>query len=94
MVVSHSHEDARELRGKLMMGDNNFISLQESVNILGVEVDSRMLFDCHLGDVARKASQKVRLVRRLRHFLDADGLLTLYKSQVRPIMEYAWMSSA
>ncbi|XP_045121812.1 uncharacterized protein LOC123510597 [Portunus trituberculatus] len=78
------------------MGGNS-ISLQDSVNILGVEVDSRLLFDRHLVDVAQKASQKVTLLRRLRHLLDADGLLTLYKAQVRPIMEYApltWMSSA
>ena len=78
------------------MGNNN-IPLQDSINILGVEVDSRLLFDRHLESVARKASQKVTLLRRLQHLLDADGLLTLYKAQVRPIMEYApltWMSSS
>ena len=35
MEVSRSHEDAWELSSKLMMGDN-FITLQDSVNILGV----------------------------------------------------------
>ena len=68
------------------MGDNT-IPLQDSVSILGVEVNSRLLFDRHLEEVARKASQKVTLLRRLCH-LNADGLLTLYKAQVRPIMEY------
>ena len=61
-----------------------------------MEVDSQLLFDHHLEDVARKASQKVMLLPRQRHLLDADGLLTLYKAQLKPIMEYApltWMSS-
>ena len=96
MVVSRSPWDASEMRGRLMMGAN-IIPLQESVDILGVEFDSRLLYDRHLETVARQASQKVTLLRRLRHLLDADGLLTLYKAQVRPIMEYApltWMSSA
>ena len=45
MVVSRSHEDAWKIRGKLMMGNNNFIPLQDSVNINDVEVDSRLLLD-------------------------------------------------
>ncbi|XP_063862157.1 uncharacterized protein LOC135101791 [Scylla paramamosain] len=37
------------------------------------------------------------LLRRVKHLLSPDDLLTLYKAQVRPVMEYApltWMSSA
>ena len=55
MAVSHSHKDARELRGKLMMGDNNFILLQDSVSILGVEVDS-----CSLTVTLRTWPKKLR----------------------------------
>ena len=38
--------------------------------------------------MGRKAFQKVTLLRRLNHLLTPDGLLTLYKAQIRPIMEY------
>ena len=96
MVISRSQEDTRQLQGRLRLGRDN-IPLQDSVDILGVEVDSQLRFDHHLENVARKASQKVTLLQRLNHFLTPDGLLTLYKAQVRPIMEYApliWMSSA
>ena len=54
-------------------------------------------FDRHLESVARKASQKVTLLRRMKHLLNTTNLMTLYKAQVRPIMEYApltWMASA
>ena len=48
----HALTRTRELRGKLMMGDNYFIPLQDSMNILGVEVDPRLLSDRHLEDMA------------------------------------------
>ena len=96
MVISRVRGDAEQLRGRLRLGDDN-IALQDSISILGVEVDSRLLFDKHLEKVAKNASLKVTLLRRIKHLLSPDGLLTLYKAQVRPVMEYApltWMSSA
>ena len=96
MVISRSGEDARQLHGRLRLG-NDTIPIQASVNILGVEVDSDLRFDRHLEKVAHKASQKVTLLRRMKGLLDAEGLATLYKAQVRPVMEYApltWMASA
>ena len=96
MVISRSQEDTRQLQRRLRLGRDT-IYLQDSVDILGVEVDSQLRFDRHLENVARKASQKVSLLRRLNHLLTPDGLLTLYKAQVGQIMEYApltWMSSA
>ena len=75
----------------------NTIPLKNSINILGVEVDSRLRFDHYLEKVVRIASQKVTLLCRMKHLLYADGLLTLYKTRVRPAMEYAsltWMLGA
>ena len=96
MVISRSRQDADLLRGKLRLGRDT-ITLQDSVDILGVEVDSGLRFDRHLKKVALAASRRVTLMRRMKHLLDADGLTTLYKAQVRPVMEYApltWMASA
>lgn len=59
-----------------------------------MEADSRLRFDRHLEKVARNASQKMTLLHQVKHH--ADGLLILYKAQVRPIMEYGlltWVSS-
>ena len=96
MMISHSQEDASQVCGKLKFGRDT-IPLLDSINILGVEVDSRLRFDRHLEKVAQIASQKVTLLHQMKHFLHAGSLLTLYKTQVRPVMEYApliWMSSA
>lgn len=84
------------LEGQLKFGEDT-LAIKDSINILGVEVDSKLSFDCHLESVACKACLRVTLLHRVRHLLDATGLMTLYKAQVRPIMEYSplsWQSSA
>ena len=96
LLISRSREDARLLEGQLKFGDDT-LAIEDSINILGIEVDSKLSFDRHLECVARRASLRVTLLRRVSHLLDADGLMKLYKAQVRPVMEYcplAWMSSA
>ncbi len=96
MVISRAGQDADQLRGRLRLGED-VIPLQDSIDILGVENDSRLRFDKHLEKVDRNASLKVTLLRRVKHLLSPDDLLTLYKAQVRPVMEYVsltWMSSA
>ena len=96
MLITRSPWDVRLLEGQLKFGDD-ILAVKDSVNILGVEVDSKLSFDHHLESLARRASLRVTLLRRVSHLLDAKGLMTLYKAQVRPIMEYSpltWMSSA
>ncbi len=96
ILISRSREDARLLEGKLRFGEDT-LAFKDSINILGVEVDSTLCFNRHLETVAHRASLRVTLLRRVRHLLDADGLMKLYKAQVRPVMEYcplSWMSSA
>ena len=71
------------------------IHLQESVNILGVEFDSSLTYTSHVRKVAKNAAWKLSCIRRIAHLLDAQGVDTLYKSQVRSLMEYsplAWSS--
>ena len=70
--------------------------MNENINILGVEFDCKLTFEAHIKDTALKASRKITTLRKMRHLLDAEGLQTLYKSQIRSVMEYsplAWMSS-
>ncbi|KAG0714754.1 RNA-directed DNA polymerase from mobile element jockey [Chionoecetes opilio] len=96
MVISRSREDSTLLEEKLKFRDDT-LAIKDSINILGVEVDTRLSFDRHLETVARRASLRVTLLRQVRNLLDADGLIRLYKAQVRPVIEYSpltWMSSA
>ncbi|XP_063854385.1 uncharacterized protein LOC135096635 [Scylla paramamosain] len=60
-------------------------------------VDSGLRFDHHIAVVARQTSLRVSALRRMANTLDPRGILTLYRAQIRPCMEYgalSWMSSA
>ena len=96
MVISRSPSATQAIVGQLLFG-NTPLTLMTQVKILGVEVDEQMRFDQHLKKIAHLASLRVSALRRVAKFLDAKGLLLLYKAQIRPYLEYAtltWMSAA
>ena len=95
MCISRSPADTTALKNKIIF-DRGTLDLSESINILGVEFDCKLSFEAHIKDTALKASRKITTLRKMRHLLDAEGLQTIYKSQIRSVMEYsplAWMSS-
>ena len=95
-IISRSPAATAAMEGQLKMGDAT-IPLQNHVSILGVDFDEGLRFDRHINRVCRVASLKVTALRRMASFLDAKGLMLLYKAQVRPHLEYAalsWMSAA
>ena len=96
MVISRSPGASHAVSGQLRFGDKS-LPLQDYVKILGVSVDRSLRFDHHIAGVARQTSLRVSALRRMADTLDPRGILTLYKAQIRPCMEYgalSWMSSA
>ena len=55
---------------------------------LGVVFDGSLNFDSHIQKAINKANQMVGLIKRSFAFLDKDTLIQLYKSLVRPHLEY------
>ena len=55
---------------------------------LGVNFDPSLEFSQHCALVAKRANQKLGLIRASFTYLDKDTLTLLYKSVVRPILEY------
>ena len=65
--------------------------------LLGVNYDAGLTFRGHLECVAKRASQRLGLMKRASRVLDQRGLTAIYKGFVRPVMEYTsicWMSAA
>ncbi|MPC12838.1 hypothetical protein E2C01_005551 [Portunus trituberculatus] len=85
-ITTEEREDAHPpaffLEGKRL-------PLQQSISILGVEVDASLTFTTHMRRVARDAAWRLSCVRRVGKLLDGSGIATLYRAQVRPVMEYA-----
>ena len=73
---------------------------KEEIEILGVTVDSTLTWTWwtkHISNVSSRAGQKLGALRRVANKLDVSGRATVYKAQVRSVMEYAslsWMSAS
>ena len=55
---------------------------------LGIVLDSKLNFNAHVDEKIRKCNRIIGLVRRLFVTLPRNALLTIYKSFVRPHLDY------
>ena len=55
---------------------------------LGVTIDNRLTFSEHINNTVKKANQVMGMIRRTFKFIDKDIFALLFKSRVRPILEY------
>ena len=78
------------------MGNGNCsvtLSTVDSVKDLGVNIDNQLDFSKHCSEMVKKANKILATIRRTFHHLDAENMIPLYKSLVRPYLEYgveAW----
>ena len=56
---------------------------------LGCHLDNNMKWNTHINDTVTKANRRVDILRGLKHNFNRKTLETLYKSFIRPILEYA-----
>jgi len=96
MVISRSPTASDVMKDKIFM-NNIALPLEDFISVLGVDIDSGLRFNRHVSRICKTASLKVTALRRISHLLNPQGILTLYKSQIRPHLEYAslaWSSTA
>ena len=80
----------------LQFGSTTLTEVNE-LEILGVTIDSKLTWKKHVSNIASRAGQKLGALRRVANKLDKRGRATVYKAQVRSVMEYAslaWMSAS
>ena len=73
------------------------LSFSNSLSLLGVSMSSNLSWKNHIHQVAKNASRRLGILFRARQYFTATQLLILYKSQVRPVMEYCshiWAGSS
>ena len=72
----------------VILFNNTAIAESESHKHLGLILDSKLNFDHHLSEKIHKANKGIGLINRLRKYLPRDSLLTIYKTFVRPHLDY------
>ena len=73
------------------MKDGSIETLISSVEVekdLGIVFDSELKFVEHIEEVCNKGHQRIALIRRTFNYMDGKMFLVLYKSLIRPMLEY------
>ena len=70
------------------LGDN-ILEVVDHEKDLGVYIDQDLNFEHHMADKIKKANQMIGVIRRSFLHLDEETFILLYKSMVRPHLEYA-----
>ena len=55
---------------------------------LGMHLDKKLNFEEHLSKVETKVNKSVGIIRKLQNVLPRSALLTVYKSFIRPLLDY------
>ena len=68
--------------------NNNDIKKYPHHKHLGIDLDSKLDFKFHVDQKTKKCSKLIGLIRRLSVNVPRKALLTIYKSFIRPHLEY------
>jgi hypothetical protein len=80
-------EESLELQGCTIQAGTN-------INILGIEFDDKLKFECHIDEVCNQTSKQINALKRMKHYLDKQCRKVVYNSYVRSNFNYCptvWM---
>ena len=72
-----------------LFSNNSEILLGSNQKHLGLTLDSKLSFNEHINDKIHQVNKGVGLLRKLQTILSCNSLLTIYKSFIRPLLDYA-----
>ena len=70
------------------MMNNISVLSDSSIKDLGMPFQDTLTFDKHISKITSTANSRLGIIRNAFHIIDKEGFLILYKSNVRPILEY------
>ena len=75
------------LKPKFKIGEAE-VECEETVKLLGVEIDSRLKFDVHISAMCRKASQQINVLKRIGKFLNFESRKAVYHAFIMSIFNF------
>ena len=76
---------------------NTRLTEVDELQILGVTVDKKLTWNKHVSNISSRAGQRLGALRRIASKLDVLGRASVYKAQIRSVLEYAslcWMNAS
>ena len=71
-----------------LMFNSNLVNKASSQKHLGIILDESLSFEKHLKTISVKTNKALYILRKLQNLLPRDALITLYKSFIRPYLDY------
>ena len=82
-IGKKSHENIKQFNL-----DSISINCEESVKLLGIDIDYLLNFDLQISNICRKAAKQLNVLQRLSKFLNLECKLLIYKSFIRSNFNY------
>ena len=86
--VIFSRKTKKEYHPPLTFNNNNVLETN-SQKYLGVVLDNHLSFEDHLKMILNKVNKTIGLLCKLQNILPRSALLTIYKSFIRPHLDYS-----
>ena len=67
---------------------NTTIHSENSVVLLGIEIDHSLTFNTHIANICKKAARQLAVLKRLGHFLIRQGKLAIFQSCITSNFNY------
>ena len=68
--------------------DGQQIQKCDDVDLLGVNIDSKLSFDKHISSICSKVNKQLSVVKRFKHLIDDHIKRRLYKAFILPVFNY------
>lgn len=89
MHIGHTNDKHQYIMLDISSGNRTIVQQVDEEKDLGVTFQSDLKFDKHIVQCVNKANKMIGIIKRTFTSIDKDMFLTLYKSLIRPYMEYA-----
>ena len=71
-----------------LLFNNSTVQQISSQKHLGIYLDEELTFKYHVNEKIRKANRGIGVIRKLDNILPRSALLTIYRSFIRPHLDY------
>ena len=67
---------------------NITIKPEDKVRLLGIDLDSKLNFNCHIHEICRKAARQINALKRLSKFLTLENRMAIFRSFIMSNFNY------
>lgn len=87
-MIVKSKNKTIDLRNIVLQIDGENIECVHNIKYLGIIIDDQLKFDIHTDYICKKSSAKVGLLNRIKHKINLENRICIYKTIVAPHFEY------